>query len=197
MTDLADLVDGLKREVAVPGTFASIFPNTTDDDLIGTLADGLAETQLDGWMLGLQLDLDSNLTTPDLSLAGRALVVVYSGIRILRNALANQSSHVRYETRGNVYETDRGAGLMKEALADLNKRRASLIDLRLKRSGTSVYTRDGYMIKANAFYAFELGLGIEAEAFNEAFGEDPYTVTPYDFQADILTGQIGGPVLQS
>lgn len=195
MTDLADLVDPLKREVAVPGTFATMFPDTKDDDLIGTLADGLAETQLDGWMLGLRLDLDTNLTTPDLSLAGRALIVVYSGIRILRNALANQSSHVRYESAGNVYETDRGAGLMKEALSDLNKRRAGLIDLRLKRSGTAVYTRDGYMVRANAFYAFELGLGLAGEALQEAVGEDPYTVTPYDFQAEMLTGQLGGLVL--
>lgn len=196
MTDLADLVDGLKREVAVPGTFPTAFPTTTDDDLIGTLADGLAETQLDGWMLGLQLDLTTNLTTPDLSLAGRALIVVYSGIRILRNALANQSSHVRYETAGNVYETDRGAGLMKEALADLNKRRASLIDLRLKRSGTAVYSRDGYMVRANAFYAFELGLGLAAEAMDEAFGEDPYAVTPYDYQVGQFDGALGPVVLQ-
>ena len=197
MTDLADLVDSLKREVAIPGTFSTVFPNTTDDDVTGALADGLAETQLDGWMPTLQLDLDTNLTTPDLSLAGRALVVIYAGIRIVRNQLQNMTAHVRYETRGNVFEQDRGAGMLKEALSDLSKRRQSLIALRLQRTGTSVSMRDGYMIRANAFYAFELGLGLGAEMFNEAFADDPYSLTPYDWQADMLTGQIGGPVLQS
>jgi hypothetical protein len=33
VTDLADLVPALKRELAAPGDFATTFPNSTDGDL--------------------------------------------------------------------------------------------------------------------------------------------------------------------
>jgi hypothetical protein len=37
MTDFGDLVESLKREVAIPGTCATVFPTTTDDDLADVL----------------------------------------------------------------------------------------------------------------------------------------------------------------
>lgn len=170
MTDLADLVDTLKREVAIPGGFVAAFPNTTDDDLVGALADGFSECQLDGWMLQIALDLDAGTVSPDLSPAGKALVSIYSGIRILRNALVNQTSHVRYEAKGNVYESDKGAGLLREALKDLNDRRQQLYLLRLRRDGTRVYTHDGYMIHATSFYPLEMGELLDPFLDNVATG---------------------------
>ena len=43
MTFLATLVSGLKRQVAVPGVFATSFPNTLDSDLVGSFADAFAQ----------------------------------------------------------------------------------------------------------------------------------------------------------
>lgn len=185
MTDLVDLVDTLKREVAIPGGFTAAFPTMSEDDLVGALADGFAETQLDGWMLQVVLDVDAGTVDPDLSPAGRALVSIYSGIRILRNALINENSHVRYESRGNVYESDKGAGLLREALKDLNDRRQQLYLLRLRRSGTSVYTHDGYMIKATAFYPIEIGELIDP------FLDAPYTGSPAGWGIDYALSQLG------
>ena len=49
MTDLFDLVDGLKREVNSIG--ADSFPDATDDEWLGNLQDGFWEQPCDGALI--------------------------------------------------------------------------------------------------------------------------------------------------
>lgn len=177
MTDLSDLVEPLKREVAIPGAanFKAAFPETNDDDLLGTVMDALGEAQLDGFLSAVALDVDAGTTTPDISRAGGALLILYAGGRIVRNQIRNLATHTRYEASGSVFERDQSAIMLKEVLTELNDRKTALVQLLRQRIGTPVYMRDGYMIRATAFYAYELaGFGEMAEAWTS----DPYSVTP-------------------
>jgi hypothetical protein len=93
MTDLADLVESLKREVAIPGTFATVFPTTTDDDPTGALADGVAETQLDERRS--RLHLDSLLAVVATSYAIGRLCLV-APIPCIRQRLKSLSNNARF-----------------------------------------------------------------------------------------------------
>lgn len=150
MSELADLTDALKREVAVPGTFATVFPNTTDEDLEGTLLDAFAQCQLDGFMLDIAID-DDGVTAPDITRGQQALVVIYAGCRMLMAELLNRKSHTRYEANGSVFEQDQAASMLTQALKDLQEKKQRLWDLAQRRP-TSVTVVDGYFIKATDFY---------------------------------------------
>jgi hypothetical protein len=78
MSDFLDNVESLKRVVATPGTFDTLFPDTTDQDLVGTLLDGIAQAQLDGLLASYTYD-DTGTVTPDLSAPQSALVILYAG----------------------------------------------------------------------------------------------------------------------
>lgn len=157
MTDLAELVEPLKREVAVPGTFSAAFPDTTDDDLAASLLDAFAQAQLDGFLLKTDAD-DNGVTSPDLSRGAQGLLVLYAGIRFLTTDLLNRKSHTRYEAGGAVFEQDQGASILVEALKNLQAKKASIIALAQAQARTMIGTTivDGYYIKATDFYRTEL-----------------------------------------
>lgn len=173
MSDLADLVEPLKREVAVPGTFATVFPETTDEDLAGSLLDAFAQAQLDGF-LGTSMADEDGVVTPDLSRGAQGLLVIYAGIRLLTTDLINRKSHTRYEAKGSVFEQDQGASILVEALKGLRAKKDSLIALAQANTRAMIGTTmvDGYYIKAVDFYTAEV-TGVEYGAFN--FGSySPY-----------------------
>lgn len=158
MSDLNDLVETLKREVAIPGAFEASFPNTTDDDLLGSLLDALAEAQLDGFLNHVSAD-EGGVTTPDISKAAGALITIYAGIRIVRNEIKNFDSHFRAESSGQVFERDKAASALTESLKDLRERKKGLQEIGKRGgTGTPVYTHDGYAIRStSAFFPDELG----------------------------------------
>jgi hypothetical protein len=168
MSDLADLVEGLKRELAVPGAFASSFPNTTDDDLIGSLADGFASAQLDGFFREQTVDVDAGLITPDLSAAGGALVIAYATERVLFSLLRELNSRMTYEAGPVKYEVEKSANLLTEQMKYLRQRRQDLLAqaLRASRQGQTTYMTDAYLTRSLAiigggqYFSYELiGLG--------------------------------------
>jgi hypothetical protein len=65
MTALSTLVPALQRELAVPGTFADVYPNTGKKDLVGSLADAFAQCRLDGFFKDVALDITTPLEQPD------------------------------------------------------------------------------------------------------------------------------------
>ncbi|MGN5511038.1 hypothetical protein, partial [Campylobacter coli] len=73
MTAMSTLVPALQRELAVPGTFEDVFPDTDETMLTDLLADGFAEAQLNGFFPTISMAVDEDLeppswaTTPDLS----------------------------------------------------------------------------------------------------------------------------------
>lgn len=154
MTDLADLIEPLKREIAVPGEFESVFPNTTDEDLLATLADALGEAQLDSYFQTTVLD-DTEAAypvTPDLSAAGAALLVMYAGSRILRARLRQLNASTRYKAGNVEYETTQSANLLRDELATLTARRIELLTL-ARSAGRVVYQLDAYLGRAAVNWA--------------------------------------------
>lgn len=160
MTNLADLVEGLKRQVAVPGEYATYFPNTTDPDLIGSLADGFAQAQLDGFFGDQAIDTTANTVSPDLSAAGAALVILYTQERILMSKLRNLNSKTTYKAGSVEYTVEQPASVLTSEIKALQERRKELLAqaLRVARGKTGTYMVDAYMTRAVGLYPF-LGLG--------------------------------------
>lgn len=149
MSLLADYVEPLKRAVAVPGTFDSVFPETSDDDLEALLADAMAEAQLDGYLYDYAVDLTTYETTPDLTVPMTALLVIYAGYRILVNEVRNRKTHVRYEAGPTVFEEDQTASMLNELLRQINDRKKDLLEqARLGQLDGNVYVADMYFHKA-------------------------------------------------
>lgn len=127
MTDLSDLVDSLKREVAVPGTFAATYPSTQDEDLIGLLADAFAAAQLEGFFGTQTVDFDAETITPDLSSGGRALVLLYAAERMLMNRILSMRTRTLYEAGPTKYETENAATVLTAVLKSLMDRKQALL----------------------------------------------------------------------
>lgn len=162
MSDLATLVEPLKREIAIPGEFDTTFPNTSDDDLTYSLADGFAEAQLDGYFPTLVLDPDDNSVTPDLSAAGGSLVIIYTGMRIIRSQLRALNTRSNYEAASVKYEVEKSSTVLREELKYLIKRRDDLT-AQARRSTGATYVFDSYFARSavdwsrvGGFYAYEL-----------------------------------------
>lgn len=159
-----DLVEPLKREIAVPGTFDGAFPDTTDDDLVASLADALGEAQLDGFFQTTTVDVDADYeVTPDLSGAAGALLVIYAGSRILRAQLRALTSNQRYKAGNVEYETSRPANMLRDELALLAGRKKDLLTV-ARSSGRTIYQLDAYLGRSQtdwaalgAFHPYELG----------------------------------------
>lgn len=165
MTELNELVESYKREVAPPGGFAAAFPNATDADIIGALADGFSQAQLEGFFSTSVLDLDDNSVTPDLSNAGRSLVVIYAGMRSVRSQLLSVKTSVRYKAGPTEYEVQTSsASLLTEMMRDLRARRDALLELaRVAARGQTTYVYDNYMARVAGdagFYSGELPVAI-------------------------------------
>src|SRR5574337_377386 len=116
MTALDTLIDPLKRELAVPGDFDTIFPNTLDGDLLASLGDAFGEAQLDGYFPAVTLDLDTYLLTPDVSTAGGAMLIIYAGMRIIRPQMRAINLVEKYAAGSASYEVQRSSTLLREEL---------------------------------------------------------------------------------
>lgn len=162
-TDLSTLVPALQREVAVPGTFATVFPDTQTSDLTGLLCDAFAQAQLDGFFANQVLDPDTNLVTPGVSSGGCALVLLYAGESMIRSQIRVLKTKTAYGAGGGVtYDVEQSANALTQELKDIQARRANLLALvlRLARAGRAVYVTDGYL-QRSAGYLFAYGLSSE------------------------------------
>lgn len=160
MSDLADLVEPLKRAVAVPGTFTDVFPSTSDEDLAALLADAFAEARLDGFLSGFTLDLNLNTTTPDLQSSHTALLVIYGAYRILINEVRNRNTRFAAKAGPTEYETEQTASMLNEVLRQLGAKKKDILEqARLGELDTSgVFVADMAYIKATQDYGWHSGL---------------------------------------
>lgn len=126
-TNLTDLVQAFEREVAIPGTFAVTYPNTTPTDIVGTLGDAFGEVQLDGFLGDQVLDVPTGVITPGLVPATAALLVIYAGIRLVRAEIRATTTMTRAKAGPVEYETQRSASSLVQILKDLADRRAALL----------------------------------------------------------------------
>jgi hypothetical protein len=134
-TDLSESLDSLRYLVAVPGTFASVYPDTTEDMLLQILRDGFAEAQLMGLFSSYTIDEDG-IVEPGLSGGEIALVVLFSAIRLIRVAMLNSTSSVTYKAGSAEYATTTSATLLKDILDDLKAQKNAVIAL-LSSGGTA------------------------------------------------------------
>lgn len=163
MSDLADLVEPLKRELAVPGEFDTYFPNSDDGVLLDAIADGFSEAQLDGYFSTYELDLETYLTTPDLSAGGGALIVIYTAMRIIRAQMRQQNMSEKYQAGNTSYEISRSATVLREELRYMADRKEELVR-RASHIGTDTVVFDNYFTRSfvdwssvGGLYPAELG----------------------------------------
>lgn len=161
MSDLADLVGAYKREVAVPGAFTDAYPLTTDTDIVDSLGDAFGQAQLDGFFGHMVLDPDAGEIVPDLSLAGAALVVIYAGIRLVRQQIRSTRSSVTYKAGPVEFSSASAASALTEDLRGLEARRRELVSMALRagRGGGTVFVLDAYRARSlvtGGFFNHEL-----------------------------------------
>jgi hypothetical protein len=159
MTDLVDLVGAYKREVAVPGAFTQAFPLTMDVDIEASLADAFAEAQLDGFFGAVELNLDAMTVSPDLSTAGAALVVIYAGLRLVRQQIRSLRSMTKYVAGPVQMETAQAAGALTEDLKYLQARRLELLEKARRGAGATTFMIDSYFTRgrfSGTMFPYEL-----------------------------------------
>ena len=130
--DLADFIPSLKREVSVPGT-VGILDAASDGDLIGVLADAFWLAKLDGFFTSWTCD-DDGLVTPlaeggaDLPRDGVAVVLLYGGIKVIRNKILGTGSTFRAKAGSVEYETATSAMVLTELLKQLRETQKKLLE---------------------------------------------------------------------
>jgi hypothetical protein len=142
--DLGDLLDPLTREINSPGVDS--FPDATEEELIGHLSDAFWHIVLDGVTAFDDFTEEDGLVTnttvggADLDRGMQQLIVLYAGARIVRNQLKG-FENFRAKAGPVEYETSQSANLLRDILADMNRRIAIIL------GNLSEYGRaDGYYV---------------------------------------------------
>lgn len=151
-------VEWFKREVAVPGRFEALYPETDDTLVAGQLVDGLYRARLDGWLGAYEADPDTFEVTPEISLTAGALIVIYGGLKFIQNELKNLPTKTHYEAAGGlVYDVEYAASVMTERLKELAAEKRELLD-NARRGALSrpLIMRDGYAIRLRSLYRPEM-----------------------------------------
>jgi hypothetical protein len=138
--DLADLVDSLKREVNPPGD--NLFPNATENDWLGNLADAFWEARLHGMLAGFTVNPDTFELTPldasaaDMTRDLQQLIVLYAGFRITLNELKNAQSSFHAVAGPVEIEVQKASNVLKGVL-DAIKGRIDIVLTRLSDAGST------------------------------------------------------------
>lgn len=125
--NIAELVEPLKREVAGPGNFETVFPNADDDIMFAYLGDAFAEAQLDGYLGSYTLDLVTGEFSEDITLGEGALITIYAAIKVMNTQILSLAAGSKYKAGPVEYETGSSASVLKTALDNLYARRERLL----------------------------------------------------------------------
>lgn len=136
MTNLVDLIPSLKREVNPPGV--DTLSSLVTADLQGYLADAVSEAQLDGFLGAYVLDPVAYTVTPDLPNYYQYMVVLWAGVRILRNRLSNLHTMIKQQAGPVQQEIQNSATLLNAILAEIVAKKQRLIDLSWHITNTTV-----------------------------------------------------------
>lgn len=154
MTALSSLVPALQSELAVPGTFGDVFPNTGTNDLILSLANAYSMAKIDGFFGDMTLDssdpLKANWTiTPDFSESGGAITVIYAAMAIIRAQLRVLPTSSTYKAGSVEYSTSQAASILKDELDYLQQRQKDIVAAGRRVARTcSATVVDGYLARA-------------------------------------------------
>lgn len=159
--DLSNYVETLKREVTPPGS--TLFADVGEDTWIGYLADAFWEARLDGFLSSWEASEDGIVTPSevggdDMPRDSVALVVLYAGIKVLRNRILNINTGFRAKAGPVEYETQNSATVLAEMLKQLQGVKDRLLKARddaLNVNGTTTLLVDGYSVRqwtSDAYY---------------------------------------------
>lgn len=128
--DLSDYVDSLRREITPLGS--DIFSTVNATALTGYLSDAFWEARLDGFMTNYVADEDGVVTptsgTTDLDRRYVALVVLYAGIKILRNRILNMNTSFRAKAGPVEFEQQNSATMLAEMLKQLRATKDRILE---------------------------------------------------------------------
>ena len=165
--DLADFVPSLRREVTPPGS--DLFTDVSDDVFTGYLADAFWEARLDGFLAKWTADEDGIVTpaasgTPELTRDLVALIILYAGIKVLRNKILNTNTTFRATAGPVEFETQNSATMLVELLKQLKASKDRILDLVADSGFTPVELIDAYAVRqfSNTSY-----YGLEGTIFGE------------------------------
>lgn len=118
--DLGDLVEDLQSEVNPPGN--DLFPGAIDDEWISNLRNAFWQARLEGMLAGYT-ESDGVITpitgTTDLSRDLQQLIIVYAGMRVVRNTLRSLNTMFSAKAGSVSFETQQSAQVLKGLLDDL------------------------------------------------------------------------------
>lgn len=145
--DLADFVESLKREVIPLGS--GLFADVNDDAWIGYLSDAFWEARLDGFMEGYTADEDGVIEggTTDLDRRYVALVVLYAGIRVLRNRILNMNTGFRAKAGPVEFEQQNSATMLAEMLKQLRTTKDRILQELDEAEATAVLALDAFSVR--------------------------------------------------
>ena len=137
--DLIDYVPSLKREVQPPGS--ALFASVTDGEWVGYLSDAFWEARLDGLLEGYVVEGYDPEAPEDSTIApasaggaeidgrGMALVVLYAGIKVLRNRILNMQAGFRAKAGPVEYEQNGAAAtVLTEMLKQLRATKDRILE---------------------------------------------------------------------
>jgi hypothetical protein len=147
--DLIDFVPALKREVQPPGT--DLYTGVDDADWVGYLADAFWEARLDGFMPGYITDgededvtIEPSSGTTDLPRQYMALVILYAGVKVLRNRILNTQTQFRAKAGSVEFEQQNSATMLAEMLKQLKATKDRIIEELSALDETGVIMLDAY-----------------------------------------------------
>lgn len=147
--DLSEFVPSLRREVTPPGS--DLFNDVSDDVFTGYLADAFWEARLDGFVKtwtcdddGVVVPLTGNDSFPR-ELVG--LLLLYGGIKILRNQIMNLNTAFKAKAGSVEYEVENSANVLTELLKQLEARRKELLE---DVEATPTFYYDAYLIRGHS-----------------------------------------------
>lgn len=151
--DLFDLVEPLKREVSPPGE--DLFPNATDDDYFGNLQDAFWDARLDG-LLEEYTESDGSITpisgSTDMTRDLQQVIVLYAGVRIVRNHLRALNTVFRSKAGPVEFETQKAASVLKALLDELRTRRNTVLSRLSDVGGVDSYYIDALLERDESIY---------------------------------------------
>lgn len=147
--DLSEFVDSLRREVTPPGS--DLFSDVSDDVFTGYLSDAFWEARLDGFVASWTCDVDGVVTpiTGDKEFPRElvGLLVLYGGIKILRNRIMNLNQRFSAKAGPVEYTTENSASVLSELLRQLDARRKDLLE---EVEATPTFYYDAYLIRGHS-----------------------------------------------
>lgn len=169
--DLSNYVDSLRREVSPPG--ADAFAAVGDDVFAGYLADAFWEVRLDGFMEPFVADPDGIVTPQSVGGAdiGRediALVILYAGIKIIRNRLLSTNTRLSAKAGPVEFTTENSALLLVEMLKELTNIKNRLLYLKSYNQNVAIIDVFSARSVSNSSYA-----GYLYDFYSGAIGSNP------------------------